>query len=213
MLTNAQCHVDNVAAEIYDAETGARLRRLPGIGVDHVTYSPDGKRILGYRVHFLKNQISVDVWDAETTRHLELKGHAGLITFAEFSPDSQSIVTGSTDGTARLWDADSGKLRLVLRGHHNTIRTARFSPDGKWIATASADETARIWSATTGQEWMTLSAGRFGTANVEFAPDSRRILTVSQNLARIWPVDPLPLAKSLLPRQLTTDEKSRFQIE
>jgi WD40 repeat protein len=34
-----------------------------------------------------------------------------------FSPNGQRIVTGSYDGTAKLWDAASGKELLTLKGH------------------------------------------------------------------------------------------------
>jgi WD40 repeat protein len=103
----------------------------------------------------------------------------------------------------------------VLHGHRHTVRAGRFSPDGKWIATASADGTARIWSTKDGQEWMALPAAHgIEFVSVEFSSDSQRLLTSStDSTARIWPVDPLPLATARQPRELTADERSRFQIE
>jgi WD40 repeat protein len=50
--------------------------------------------------------------------------------------------------------------------------------------------------------------------SVEFSPDSQRILTASTDgTARIWPTDPLPLAIKRKPRELTDDERARFQVE
>jgi len=57
-------------------------------------------------------------------------------------------VTGSVDGTARVWRADGLGEPLVLRGHDGRITTARFSPDGAQVLTASIDGTARLWSFT-----------------------------------------------------------------
>jgi WD40 repeat protein len=62
-----------------------------------------------------------------------------------FSPDGSRIVTGSSDQTARIWDAASAKEIAVLRGHEWTVFSAAFSPDGSRIVTASGDKTARIW--------------------------------------------------------------------
>src|SRR5262249_57225361 len=98
--------------------------------------------------------------------------------------------------------------------HRHVVRTGRFSPDGKWVVTASNDGTARIWSTETGQEWMTLPAAQGEMVSAEFSSDSQRVLTVSTDgLVRIWPVDPLPVAATRKPRELTADERARFQIE
>jgi WD40 repeat protein len=42
------------------------------------------------------------------------------------------------DGTAKLWDAASGKL-LASFAHQDTVGRATFSPDGARILTASWD--------------------------------------------------------------------------
>jgi WD40 repeat protein len=134
---------------------------------------------------------------------------------AEFSPDGRSILTTSTDGTARLWDAATGEARRVLRGHRHVVGMGRFSPDGQWIATASTDGTARVWSAETGQEWMTLPVAHgHEFTSVAFSADSGRLLTTSSDgMVRLWPVDPLPLAAARKPRELTADERARFQVD
>ncbi len=51
------------------------------------------------------------VWDAGTgTALLNLKGHTSLVISACFSPDSTRVVTASYDGTAKVWDAQTGSL-------------------------------------------------------------------------------------------------------
>jgi len=54
-------------------------------------------------------------------------------------------VTASWDGTARVWDAQSGQQKMVLQGHTDEVWSAAYSPDGRWIVTASRDGTARVW--------------------------------------------------------------------
>ena len=56
---------------------------------------------------------------------------------AAFSPDGTRVVTASHDGTARIWDAASGKELALLRGHTNEVASAAFSPDGARVVTAS----------------------------------------------------------------------------
>jgi hypothetical protein len=59
-----------------------------------------------------------------------LKGHAGWVQSASFSPDGTRVVTASYNNTARIWDADSGKEIALLKGHTGAVLSAGFSPDG-----------------------------------------------------------------------------------
>ncbi len=48
---------------------------------------------------------------------------AGVIN-AVYSPDGTRILTASADGTAQLWEADTGKNIMVLEGHTDIIQDA-----------------------------------------------------------------------------------------
>jgi hypothetical protein len=65
------------------------------------------------------------------------------------------VATASTDNSARIWDADSGKEIVLLKGDTGVVCSAGFSPDGKRVVTASEDSTARIWDVA----WATLVRG------------------------------------------------------
>ena len=60
-------------------------------------------------------------------------------------------MTASLDGTARLWDAASGKPIGEPMKHEEEVYSAQFSPDGQRVVTASADNTARLWDAASGK--------------------------------------------------------------
>ena len=66
-----------------------------------------------------------------------LTGHTDVIRQVVFSPDGTRLATASFDGSAKLWDAVSGKELLTLSGHAANVFGVTFSPDGKTIATAS----------------------------------------------------------------------------
>jgi len=72
------------------------------------------------------------------------KGHQDKISSIAFSPNGKSIITGSWDNTARLWDLQ-GNIPQVYKGHEVGINSVAFSPDGKRILTGSDDRTARLW--------------------------------------------------------------------
>jgi WD40 repeat protein/serine/threonine protein kinase len=126
-------------------------------------------------------------WQQQT--HLELKtlrGHLGPVVAVNFSPDSQRIVTGSYDQTAKVWDANGTEL-ATLSGHRREVLSVAFSPDGTRIATGSADRTARIWKTVSGQQLFNLQGHTGWVTSVVFSPDGRRIVTGSfDGTVRFW---------------------------
>lgn len=49
------------------------------------------------------------------------------------------------NGTIRLRDVATGKVRAVLRGHTREVNSVAFSPDGETIVSGSGDNTIRLW--------------------------------------------------------------------
>src|SRR5262249_40850782 len=78
-----------------------------------------------------------------------LEGHTDLVYSVAVSPDGAHIVTGSEDGTARVWDAKTFAELAVLKGHTGSVMSVAVSPDGARIVTGSDDRTARVWDAGT----------------------------------------------------------------
>jgi WD40 repeat protein len=73
--------------------------------------------------------------------------HEKRVVAAAFSPDGKSVVTASSDKTARMWDSGTGKPLGPPLLHQDKVGAAAFSPDGKSVVTASRDKTARLWKA------------------------------------------------------------------
>jgi len=69
----------------------------------------------------------------------ELKGHTDHVNKAAFSPDSKLIVTASSDGTARIWNASTAESIKEIGGHNGKLHSVAFSPDGKFIITTGDD--------------------------------------------------------------------------
>ncbi|MCP4699142.1 MAG: WD40 repeat domain-containing protein [Gammaproteobacteria bacterium] len=104
-----------------------------------------------------------------------------------FSSDGKTLVTGSSDNTARLWDAASGREVRVLKGHTDNVRSAVFSPNGKILATGSEDKTARLWDAVSGREVRALKGHTAYVRSVAFSPDGKTLATSwDDNITRLW---------------------------
>ena len=87
-----------------------------------------------------------------------------------FAPDGRTILTGSEDMTARLWDAASGREIRRLTGHGDEVTSVAFAPDGRTILTGSKDKTARLWDAASGREIRRLEGHGDEVTSVAFAP-------------------------------------------
>ena len=53
----------------------------------------------------------------------------GIHIEASFTPDSQFVVSGSTDGRLHLWRTDTGQRIGILTGEHpNPVTNVQFNP-------------------------------------------------------------------------------------
>jgi WD40 repeat protein len=109
-----------------------------------------------------------------------LTGHHAPVKTVVFSPDGTSILTAAADGTAGVWDSQTGQVRLMLTGHRDALSTALFSPDGRLIVTAGDDPVAKVWDAQTGQLRHELVGHRNWLQAAAFSPDSSLIATGSR---------------------------------
>lgn len=58
---------------------------------------------------------------------MTLSGHGNTVTSAEFSGDGIWVVTGSYDGTAKIWDSVTGETLRTLKVHSDSVRSVCFS--------------------------------------------------------------------------------------
>ena len=97
------------------------------------------------------------------------------------------ILSGGSDGTARVWSVLSGQPIMILVGHVATIADSAMSPDNRYIGTASHDHTARIWNASDGAEIRVLAGHTGRLWGIAFSPDRRRVATAGEDKSvRVW---------------------------
>jgi hypothetical protein len=106
-----------------------------------------------------------------------------------FSPDGKRIVSGSRDGTVKIWDAADGHVihTFMERVHKTAINRVAFSPDGKLIASAGDDATVRLWDVATRQLIRDLKGHESWLFDVAFSPDGTVLASASTDqTARVW---------------------------
>jgi len=64
-----------------------------------------------------------------------LTGHGDGVWAVAWAPDGRTLASGSSDCTARIWDAGTGRGLRTLTGHHDWVGDVAWSPDGRALAT------------------------------------------------------------------------------
>ena len=102
-----------------------------------------------------------------------------------FSPDGKLLATLGGDGSAKLWNAETGELVANLP-HPWTPTCLAFSADGKRLATGSEKERGRqqpnakaaavfVWDVADGKVKQTLSSEEPCVAALAFSPDGKTL--------------------------------------
>jgi WD40 repeat protein len=75
-----------------------------------------------------------------------LRGHSSTVTSINWSPSGFQLVSGSYDGTARIWSASHEDTTVTYRGHSAPVLAVAWSPDGALLASGGEDQTVQLWN-------------------------------------------------------------------
>jgi WD40 repeat protein len=172
------------STRLWEYATGKLLKLFPGHGnpIHTAALSLDGKTIV------TASGSIAQVWTIEDTSfEVRTLRHEGVVRSAMFSADGTQVLTASEDGTAVVWNADTGRSRAKHSPHDGPLFDAVFSPDSR-IATASANGTAQIWNSD--DRTRVLTGHRKAIWALAFSPDGKRLVTASTDkTAIVWDVD------------------------
>ena len=178
---------------VFDLETGEQVFRLVApnccteLDSRGVAWSPDGRSIA------TTNWDSIRVWDASTGElRSTLLGHTGFVFGVAWSSDSSRLVSGGSDGTARVWDVSRKEPRelmsLSAQQTNSGIVGVAFSPDGTRVMAGDAGITAvKVWDVGPDgdAEWANVPSSGW---MVDFMPDGRGVVIGDGNrgVVTIW---------------------------
>ena len=126
----------------------------------------------------------------ETREFAVLSGHTERVNSVAVTADGSRVVTGSDDGSVRLWEIGTGKeLRKLVDGGATVLAVA-VTPDGQRIVAGSGDHIARVWSVEPPKKQFDLPAGEGRVMAVAITPDAKRVVTGAEDgSVRVWDIE------------------------
>lgn len=132
--------------------------KMPAV-INALTVSKDGTQVIGGAANHI-----VYAWpltlpapkEGEKAPEIpaalyELKGHAKPISTVKLiMPAGTQLVSGSEDGTVRIWDL-AGKKQIRSINHGAPVTDVDVTVDGKTLVSVSANGTGKIWQVADGK--------------------------------------------------------------
>ena len=180
----------NDPIEFRDPQTGSVKSIAPIPGMTHVTFAPDGRKMVTTHLGELMEK-RLGVWrlrDGTTGKVLkEVQGLQHVMS-AAFSP-SGWLLAVATDKSVRVYDTPTWQEVARFDGHEGTVHSVFFgADDGTLVSASREDGTALVWSLKTAASPEPPDQPNFGpiwpaTAPLFEGPFGR------QQRIRKWPFD------------------------
>jgi WD40 repeat protein len=157
-------------------------------------------RRLGWSVEELEAQLRLPEASFLRVRHgatcaspalvRSLAGHDDGVLACAVAPDGRRVISGSLDGTLRIWDLEDGRTLATLDGQHGGVSSCAVTPDGRRVIWGSLDGMLRIWDL----DQERASDLREGHADLVFGcavtPDGRRAVSASADRTlKVWDLE------------------------
>jgi WD40 repeat protein len=115
--------------------------------------------------------------------------HTDEVSCLAYSPDGQTLATGSFDRTVRLHPLPKGSPQVLNQAQK--VHYLAFSPDGTTLASGSPNGMVRLWDAETGDLRATFHHAPAPLHALCYSPDGRTVATAGgkeQGTVRFWDV-------------------------
>jgi WD40 repeat protein/serine/threonine protein kinase len=167
-------------------------RWLASASWDHTVKLWEFSNVCQSRPSHSAEQSSTPGLGAITLRYT-LRGHGGIVTGVDFSPDNRTLASTSLDNTFKLWDlqappgeALTEKISIPINRRAMSIA---FSPDGELLAIGQ-DNGIALYNSATGQVAAPFKATPAPVPSLAFHPDRPLLISAgaSDPAIKVWAV-------------------------
>ncbi len=127
------------------------------------------------------------LWVPGTLMLFTLAGHSLRVNAVVVSADGKLAVSASVDGTLKVWDLETGRLKRTLAGHAGSVDSVAITPDGRRTVSASDDTNLKVWDLETGSTVHTLSGHKNVVSAVSIFKDGQQEISASDDrTVKVW---------------------------
>jgi guanine nucleotide-binding protein subunit beta-2-like 1 protein len=131
-----------------------------------------------------------------------LRGHNHFVSDVVISSDGQFALSGSWDGTLRLWEISTGKCTRRFVGHTKDVLSVAFSSCNRQIVSGSRDRTVKLWNTLGECKFTIIDEGHSEWVScVRFPPTKNAPVIVSagwDRVVKVWGLNNCRLKNNLI---------------
>jgi len=129
-----------------------------------------------------------------------LTGHSHFVQDVVISSDGQFGLSGSWDGTLRLWDLNFGTTTRRFVGHSKDVLSVAFSADNRQIVSGSRDKTIKLWNTLGECKYTIEDQGHTEWVScVRFSPQNPVIVSGGwDKIVKVWNLTNCKLRTNLI---------------
>ncbi|KAI7976406.1 hypothetical protein EIK77_000231 [Talaromyces pinophilus] len=118
-----------------------------------------------------------------------LEGHSAQVSSIAFSPNGQTLASGSHDGTIKLWDTKTGSELQTLKGYSGWVHSISFSSDSQIVASSSGNCIIKLWDVKAGSELQILKGHSAGIHSITFSSKGQILASGSfDHTIKFWDI-------------------------
>jgi len=173
--------------KIWTTHDGQLVQSLEGpLGLEWIKFHPRGAVIL-----VGGSDGTAWMWNAVTGECMKVfAGHSGAIAAGKWFHSGKKLVTGSEDGSMRIWDPKNGNTITNINGplfHESGVVSLAINADDTLILSGSSDSKACLTRVDSGKIVNKFTGHTESVETVAFAPTLPLVVTGSlDNKVIIW---------------------------
>ena len=185
---------------LQDISTGRCLRHFAwskcewDAPVSVISLSCDNQWLLLGRGHLGAERVAgqpyeVELWDLAGGRWIRTFYHDDDVTSILFSADDRFALSGSYDGTLRLWELATGRCLRIFEGHEDHVNSVCLNADSRLALSGGDDGTLKLWEVASGRCARTFEGHKGAVNSVSLSADGRFAVSGSSDrTVKLWEV-------------------------
>lgn len=109
------------------------------------------------------------------------EGHKEPVRDVSWAPDDLRFVTGSDDGSVKIWDFERREIEKSLTGHGYDVRCVKWHPTKSLLVSGSKNALIKFWDPRSGTDLRTLHDHKNSIQTVSWSPNGNMVASASRD--------------------------------